>query len=141
MFLREWTTFSVVSTWFFLGLALGLSLFYVAEVGSESYTPIRCRVSLFLVGETVVKIHGLRAYIWSAVDVDSGEILAICASWSRNILISMRFLRMVLSRCINKPLMVVDRGHWYRWALDRPGLKYRYQRFGLRNRLRGSSDT
>ena len=32
------------------------------------------------VDETVVKIHGLRAYIWSAVDVDSGEILAIYAS-------------------------------------------------------------
>jgi putative transposase len=65
----------------------------------------------------VVKIHGLRAYIWSAVDVDSGKILAIYASWSRNILIAMKFLRMVLSRCVNKPLIVVDRGPWYRWAL------------------------
>jgi transposase-like protein len=25
------------------------------------------------VDETVVKMHGLRAYVWSAVDVDSGE--------------------------------------------------------------------
>jgi putative transposase len=32
---------------------------------------------------TVVKMHGLRAYVWSAVDVDSGEILAIYASRSR----------------------------------------------------------
>ena len=47
------------------------------------------------VDETVVKIHGLRAYIWSAVDVDSGEILAIYASWNRNMLIAMKFLRMV----------------------------------------------
>jgi transposase-like protein len=100
----------------------------------------RFRVAV-AVDETVVKMHGLRAYVWSAVDVDSGEILAIYASRSKNILIAMRFLRMVLSRCINKPLIVVDRGHWYRWALDRPGLKYRYQRFGLRNRLRNSSDT
>jgi len=38
------------------------------------------------VDETVVKMHGLRAYVWSAVDVDSGEILAI---WSRNMLIAM----------------------------------------------------
>jgi len=29
--------------------------------------------------------------------------------------------------------MIVDRGPWYRWALDRLGLKYRYQKFGLRN--------
>jgi transposase-like protein len=30
----------------------------------------RCYVA---VDETVVKMHGLRAYVWSAVDVDSGE--------------------------------------------------------------------
>jgi len=60
------------------------------------------------VDETVVKMHGLRAYVWSAVDVDSGEILAVYASRSRNMLIAMKFLRMVLGRCINKPLIVVD---------------------------------
>jgi transposase-like protein len=85
------------------------------------------------VDETVVKMHGLRAYVWSAVDVDSGEILAIYASWNRNMLIALKFLRMVLGRCINKPLIIVDRGPWYRWALERLGLKYRYQRLGLRN--------
>jgi putative transposase len=46
------------------------------------------------VDETVVKTHGLRAYLWSAVDVDSGEILAIYASRSRNMLIALKFLRM-----------------------------------------------
>jgi putative transposase len=45
------------------------------------------------VDETVVKMHGLRAYVWSAVDVDSGEILAIYASWNRNMLIAMKFLK------------------------------------------------
>jgi len=85
------------------------------------------------VDETVVKMHGLRAYVWSAVDVDSGEILAIYASRSRNMLIALKFLRMVLGRCINKPLIIIDRGPWYRWALERLGLKYRYQRLGLRN--------
>jgi putative transposase len=96
---------------------------------------------LFSVGRrfrnTMVKIHGLRAYVWSAVDVDSGEILAIYASRGRNMLIAMKFLRIVLDRCLNKPLIVVDRGPWYRWALDRLGLKYRYQRFGLRNAVEG----
>jgi putative transposase len=89
------------------------------------------------VDETVVKMHGLRAYVWSAVDVDSGEILAIYASRGRNILIALKFLRMVMDRCINKPLVIVDRGPWYRWALERLGLKYRYQRFGLRNAVEG----
>jgi transposase-like protein len=85
------------------------------------------------VDETVVKMHGLRAYVWSALDVDSGEILAIYASRSRNILIALKFLRIVLDRCINKPLVIVDRGPWYRWALERLGLKYMYKTFGIRN--------
>jgi len=41
--------------------------------------------------ETVVKLHGFRAYIWSALDVDSGEVLAIYASWSRSMIIAMKF--------------------------------------------------
>ena len=83
--------------------------------------------------ETVVKLHGLRAYVWSAVDIDSGEILAIYASWSRNMIVAMKFTKIVLDRCLNKPLIIVDRGPWYRWALDRLGVEYRYQRFGVRN--------
>ena len=62
-----------------------------------------------------------------------GEILAIYASWSRNILIAMKFLRIVLGRCVNKPLIIVDRGPWYKWAIDILGLRYRYQRFSLRS--------
>jgi transposase-like protein len=101
------------------------------SIGSQGYS--LWRRSLGILDETVVKMHGLRAYVWSAVDVDSGEILAIYASWNRNMLIAMKFLRMVLGRCLNKPLIIVDRGPWYRWALERLGLKYQYQRFGLRN--------
>ena len=81
-------------------------------------------------------MHGPRTYVWSAVDVDSGVILAIYTSWNRNMLIAMKSLRMVLGRCINRPL-IVDRGPWYRWALERLGLKYQYQTFGIRNRVEG----
>jgi len=48
-------------------------------------------------------------------------------------LITLKFLRIVLNRCLNKPMIIVDRGPWYRWALERLGLKYQYQRFGIRN--------
>jgi transposase-like protein len=47
---------------------------------------------LFSVGRrfrnTVVKMHGLRAYVWSVVNVYSGEILAVYASRSRNDLLT-----------------------------------------------------
>jgi len=46
--------------------------------------------------ETVVKLQGLRVYVWSALDVDSGEILAIYASWSRSMIVALKFIRMVL---------------------------------------------
>ena len=71
----------------------------------------------------MVKLHGLRAYVWSAVDVDSGEVLAIHTSWSRNMIIALKFPKIVLDRCFNKPMIVVDRAPWYRWALERLGLK------------------
>jgi putative transposase len=80
----------------------------------------RCYVA---VDETVVKMHGLRAYVWSAVDVDSGEILAVYASRSRNMLIAIKFMRMVLDRCLNKPLIIVDRGPRYRWAFESIGMR------------------
>jgi len=52
--------------------------------------------------EIVVEIHGFRAYVWSALDVDSGEVLAIYASWSRNMIVAMKFIRMVLDGCYNR---------------------------------------
>jgi putative transposase len=74
------------------------------------------------VDETKLRVKKSYVYIWSAVNVDSGEILAIYASRGRNMLIALKFLRMVMDRCINKPLVIVDRGPWYRWALERLGL-------------------
>ena len=47
---------------------------------------------------------------------------------------------MVLDGCLNKPLIVVDRTHGI-GGLEKIGLKYQYQRFGLRNVLKSSPDT
>gem|GEM_PF-2295609 len=44
----------------------------------------------------------------------------------KGMLITMKFIRMVLDGCFNKPLIIVDRGSWYMLALDRIGLKYQY---------------
>jgi transposase-like protein len=48
---------------------------------------------------------------------------------------AVKFLRKVLDPCECKPLIVVDRGPWYRWALDRLGITYFHQAFGSRNRI------
>jgi putative transposase len=73
-------------------------------------------------------------YVWSAVDVDSRELLALEASYGRSSLNALTFLKKALKMCTNKPLVIVDKGPWYRWAFERLGLEYRYERFGMRNR-------
>jgi transposase-like protein len=69
----------------------------------------------------------------SYVDVDSKELLALEASYGRGCLNALAFLKKALKMCTNKPLVIVDKGPWYRWAFER--LEYRYERFGMRNRV------
>jgi transposase-like protein len=71
------------------------------------------------INETKLSVKGINVYVWSAVDVDSKELLALEASYGRSNLNA--FLRNVRASkmYINKPLVIVDRGPWYRWALER----------------------
>jgi transposase-like protein len=40
-----------------------------------------------------------------------------------------------MKTCTNKLLVIVDRGPWYRWGLQRLGLEYRHERLGIKNRV------
>jgi transposase-like protein len=40
-----------------------------------------------------------------------------------------------LDSCEGKPLIVVDGGPWYRWALERLGITYLHEILGKRNRM------
>jgi len=83
------------------------------------------------------------SYPLTAVDVDSGELLALEASYGRSSLNALSFLRKALRMCTDKPLVIDDRGPlviddrgpWYRWAFERLGLEYRCERLGMRNRV------
>jgi transposase-like protein len=87
------------------------------------------------VDETKLSVKGVYVYVWSAVDVDSRELLALEASYGRSSLNALSFLKKALRMCTNKPLVLVDKGPWYRWAFERLGLEYRHERFGMRNRV------
>jgi putative transposase len=87
------------------------------------------------IDEAKLCVKKSHVYVWSAVDVDSKELLALEASYGRSSLNALAFLKKALRMCTNKPLVIVDRGPWYRWALERLGLEYRYERFGMRNRV------
>jgi transposase-like protein len=62
-------------------------------------------------------------------------LLALAASYGRSCLNALSFLKKALRMCTNKPLVLVAKGPWYRWAFERLGLEYRYERFGMRNRV------
>jgi len=102
---------------------------------SKLYNPSKKCRRLVAVDETVVKVNGYRCYLWAAIDVDSREVLAIYVSRGRSMLNALIFLRRVLRTCENKPVIVVDRGPWYPWALKRLGLEYFHETFGERNRI------
>jgi len=87
------------------------------------------------IDETKLRVKKSYVYVWSAVDVDSKELLALEASYGRSSLNALAFLKKALRMCTNKPLVIVDRGPWYRWVLERLGLEYKHGRFGLRNRV------
>jgi transposase-like protein len=87
------------------------------------------------VDETKLSVKGVQVYVWSAVDVDSRELLALEASYGRSCLNTLAFLKKAPRMCTDKPLVLVDKGPWYRWAFERFGLEYRHERFGMRNRV------
>jgi putative transposase len=102
---------------------------------SSLFRPSRRVRRLVAVDETVLKTNGRICYLWAAIDVDTGEILALHASRGRGLPNAIKFLRKVLDSCEGKPVIVVDRGPWYRWALDRLGITYFHETFGNRNRM------
>jgi transposase-like protein len=75
------------------------------------------------VDETKLSVKGVYAYVWSAVDVDSKELLALEASYGRSSLNALSSLKKGLKMCTNKPLVIVDKGPWYRWAFESIGMK------------------
>jgi transposase-like protein len=57
--------------------------------------------------------------------VDTKEVLAFRASFTRSSLDAEIFLKRVLECCENKPTFLVDNVPWYRDAFERLGPEYR----------------
>ena len=87
--------------------------------------------------ETKIKIGKRQWFVWSAIDLGSGEILAIHLSEGRSYLDTLCFLRKLTKRCRNRPIVYVDRGPWYPWALERFGFPWIHNTFGERSPIEG----
>jgi transposase-like protein len=124
-----------VSERFCLTFASRESVRIWAHRSSSLFKPSKRVRRLVAVDETVLKINGRICYLWAAIDFDTNEILAVYASRGRGIPNAIKFLKMVLRSCDGKPIVVVDRGPWYRWALERLGITYFHETFGNRNKI------
>jgi transposase-like protein len=124
-----------VSERFCLTFASRESVRIWAHRSSSLFRPSKRVRRLVAVDETVLKINGRICYLWAAIDVDTNEILALYASRGRGLPNAIKFLKMVLRSCDGKPIVVVDRGPWYRWALERLGITYFHETFGNRNKI------
>jgi transposase-like protein len=80
-------------------------------------------------------VSGQTCYLWAEIDVDTNEIFVVYASRGRGIPSAVKFLRKILDPCECKPLIVVDRGPWYIWALERLGIIYFQETLVNRNRI------
>ena len=68
--------------------------------------------------ETTLDIEDQEVYVWSAVDVDTSEILHVEVSPGRSSLDALLFLKEVLKHCRGRPLILADCGGWYDWPLN-----------------------
>ena len=66
------------------------------------------------IDESKLKLENNQIFVWTAVDVDTDECLAIWASEGRTSFHAYVFLKEVLKYCENKPEVVVDRGFFFR---------------------------
>ncbi len=103
------------------------------KVGAALPIPQRIRRHVIAVDETKLKIQGEQIFVWSAIDVERYEVLAIKATGGRTELEAIFFLKDVLKYCSNRPLVLVDHGPWYPPALEHLGLRYKQVTFQQRN--------
>ena len=85
--------------------------------------------------ETKLKINGRQVFVWAAIDTDTRELLAVYSSYYRSSINTMAFVKSVLDACTNKPVVLVDGGPWYPWALDATGVRWLHITFGERNAI------
>jgi len=85
------------------------------------------------IDETKIKVRGREMFLWAAIDISSWEVISVWVSQGRSGFEAYNFIKDVLRKCDGRPTIYVDRGPWYRWALTRLGVPYRYSKFGPRN--------
>jgi len=102
----------------------------------ERQIPLRAGVPLrerkrIAIDEKEIDINGKKVYLWTVVDVDNEEVIAVMVTRWRCSLDTLRLLGRVVRKCAGKlPRVLIDGGDWYPWALQRYGFRYTVVHFG-----------
>jgi transposase-like protein len=62
-------------------------------------------------------VEETEVYVWAAVDMEIFEVIHIEVSPGRSDLDTILFIKQVSKRCRGDPVVLVDGGPWYNWAL------------------------
>jgi len=99
-----------------------------------SFDPKPREYSVIAVDETAVKCTGRPLYVWVAVDAKTRRPIWFGVSLTRTTANALRFLRRLRKKCLGNPVILADRGSWYREAVIRAGFQnHVHQTFGLRS--------
>lgn len=87
------------------------------------FRALRCRRRRRVaVDEKVIHLPDGDAYLWAAVDLDTGEVIALFVSWGRSCFEALAFLERIRRTCAGRMSRIfVDEGNWYPWALAQAG--------------------
>jgi len=89
-------------------------------------------ISRIAVDETILKYNGKKCYLFAALDVERNKVIHLKVYPTRNALTAYSFLKEVLRMCEVEEL-ILDKGPWYKDALQRLGVKFRHESFGERS--------
>ena len=89
-------------------------------------------IARIAVDETILKYNGRKCYLFAALDVERNKIVHLKVYPARNALTAYSFLKEVLKICEVEEL-ILDRGPWYRDALQRLGVRFKHETFGERS--------
>ncbi len=88
--------------------------------------------------ETKIKMNGRHYFIYSAIDVERNEIIAMKGFVTRSYMTTLLFMKEVVKACRNRDFVVItDNMPCYKQVCERLGLHRIYEKFGRRSIVEG----
>jgi transposase-like protein len=97
--------------------------------------PHRKKREFLVVDETEVRTRSGQIFVFSAIDPENRELVALWVSKHRECMDALILLRRALRVCEGKPVLITDGGPWYRWPAQRLGLRHEVVSGGIRNSI------